>query len=94
MVDQICIITIPYQSSELGYQEYDPWVLAGPHVLSTEQIQNVFPNVLVPSDDGFMPVQMEIKEASTVRGHLPARVCLLSNDGQTYKVFALPAGLY
>lgn len=38
----------------------------------------------------FMPVRMEVMEASDARGGVPARVCLLGKDEVTYKVYSLP----
>ncbi len=61
-----------------------------PHVLSNEEVTNAILNMLIPADAGFIPVQMEVKEASSERGYIPPRVCLLGSDLQVYKVFALP----
>jgi anaphase-promoting complex subunit 4 len=33
---------------------------------------------------------MEVKEASSERGMIPPRVCLLGKDLQSYKIFSLP----
>lgn len=63
---------------------------AEPHVLSSQQLTSVFPNMMVPIEDRFVPTQMEVKEASSERGHMQARICLVGNNGQTYKVLALP----
>lgn len=87
--DQLRIIRIPHQSNELGYEDYLPGYLGPPHMLSTEQVLNVFPNMVVPGDGDFVPVQMEVKEARSERGKIPPRVCLLGSDMQTYRVFAL-----
>lgn len=61
-----------------------------PHVLSNDQITSAFMNLVVPCEPNFIPAQMEIREASSERGKVPIRVCLLGNDMQTYKVFSLP----
>ncbi|KAI1213345.1 anaphase-promoting complex, cyclosome, subunit 4-domain-containing protein [Annulohypoxylon truncatum] len=84
------IIRIPHKSDELGYQPYTSGDKVVPHVLSNDQVTSVFTNMTVPCDPSFMPVLMEVKEASSERGKIPPRVCLLGNDLQTYKVFALP----
>lgn len=84
------IIRIPHQSAELGYTDYVAGQSTVPHVLSTEQVTSVFPNMTVPADGEFVPVQMEIRGASKQRGHLPARVCLLGEDMQHYRVLSLP----
>ncbi|KAI0549467.1 anaphase-promoting complex, cyclosome, subunit 4-domain-containing protein [Xylaria curta] len=84
------LIRIPHKSENLGYQPYTAGSQVAPHELTNEQVTGVFLNMIVPCQSGFIPVQMEIKEASMERGKLPPRVCLLGNDMQTYKVFALP----
>jgi anaphase-promoting complex subunit 4 len=89
-VDQLRLIRIPHQSAELGYQDYVPGASTASHVLSAEQVVSVFPSMLLPGESEFMPVQMEVKEASTERGKITARVCLLGDDLKAYKVFALP----
>ena len=61
-----------------------------PQVLSNADVTSVILNMVVPAEPGFVPVQMEVQEASSERGYIPPRVCLLGNDEQTYKVFALP----
>jgi anaphase-promoting complex subunit 4 len=33
---------------------------------------------------------MEVVEGNSLRGDIPARVCLLGKDKVTYKVYALP----
>lgn len=38
----------------------------------------------------FVPVRMEVMEASDARGGVPARICVLGKDEVTYKVFSLP----
>ncbi|KAK8022140.1 Anaphase-promoting complex component Cut20/Apc4 [Apiospora rasikravindrae] len=91
--DEMRIIRIPHQSAELGYTDYVTGQSTVPHVLSTEQVTSVFPNMIVPADEGWDPVQMEIRGASKQRGHLPARVCLLGEEMQHYRVFGLPEKL-
>ncbi|KAK6822583.1 anaphase-promoting complex component Cut20/Apc4 [Apiospora arundinis] len=88
--NEMRIIRIPHQSAELGYTDYVAGQSTVPHVLSTEQVTSVFPNMTVPADGEFVPVQMEIRGASKQRGHLPARVCLLGEDMQHYRVLSLP----
>jgi anaphase-promoting complex subunit 4 len=92
--EQLRIVKIPHQSDQLGYQDYIPGTSSSPHVLSTDQIISVFPNMLVPVQKSFVPVQMEVKESSSERGNVPARICLLGDDLETYQVFALPAKLF
>ncbi|KAI2637390.1 anaphase-promoting complex, cyclosome, subunit 4-domain-containing protein [Xylaria nigripes] len=84
------LIRIPHKSEDLGYKPYTAGTQIAPHELTNEQVTSVFLNMIVPCDAAFAPMQMEIKEASAERGKLPPRVCLLSSDMQTYKVFALP----
>ncbi|KAI1345917.1 anaphase-promoting complex, cyclosome, subunit 4-domain-containing protein [Xylaria sp. FL0043] len=84
------LIRIPHKSEDLGYQPYTAGNQITPHELTNEQVTSVFLNMIVPCQPGFIPAQMEVKEASTERGKLPPRLCLLGTDMQTYKVFALP----
>ncbi|KAI8634954.1 anaphase-promoting complex, cyclosome, subunit 4-domain-containing protein [Xylariaceae sp. FL1651] len=84
------LIRIPHKSEDIGYQPYTAGSQIIPHELSNEQVTSVFLNMIVPCEPGFIPAQMEVKEASAERGKLPPRVCLLGNDLQTYRVFALP----
>ncbi|KAI1261912.1 anaphase-promoting complex, cyclosome, subunit 4-domain-containing protein [Xylariaceae sp. FL1019] len=86
------LIRIPHQSSELGYKPYQSGVHAPVHELSNDQVMSVFLNMVIPVGADFAPAQMEIREASTERGKLPARVALLDEGGRTYKVFKLPEG--
>lgn len=84
------IIRIPHKSDDLGYRPYSSGDKVTPHVLSNDQITSAFMNLVVPCEPNFLPAQMEIREASSERGKVPIRVCLLGNDMQTYKVFSLP----
>ncbi|KAI0971677.1 anaphase-promoting complex, cyclosome, subunit 4-domain-containing protein [Xylaria arbuscula] len=84
------LIRIPHKSEDLGYQPYTAGNQITPHELTNDQVTSVFLNMIVPCQPGFVPAQMEIKEASAERGKLPPRLCLLGTDMQTYKVFALP----
>ncbi|KAI1128554.1 anaphase-promoting complex, cyclosome, subunit 4-domain-containing protein [Nemania abortiva] len=84
------LIRIPHKSEDLGYQPYTAGSQIATHELTNEQVTSVFLNMIVPCQPSFVPAQMEIKEASVERGKLPPRMCLLGNDMQAYKVFALP----
>ncbi|XDG01460.1 hypothetical protein ABKA04_001075 [Annulohypoxylon sp. FPYF3050] len=84
------IIRIPHKSDELGYQPYNSGDNITPHVLTNDQVTSVFTDMTIPCEPSFAPALMEVKEACSERGHMPPRVCLLGNDLQTYKVFALP----
>ncbi|RYP31163.1 hypothetical protein DL767_005916 [Monosporascus sp. MG133] len=84
------IVRIPHRADDLGFQPYQPGSAVTPHVLSNEEVTTMTLNMVVPTDPGFVPVQMEVKEARSERGYIPSRVCLLGSDLQTYKIFALP----
>lgn len=88
------IIRIPHKSDDLGYRPYTSGGKVTPHVLNNDQVTSVFRAFIVPCESGFVPVQMEVKEARSERGKIPPRACLLGNDLQTYKVFALPEDLF
>ena len=59
-------------------------------MLTDDEVTSAVLNLVVPAEPGFSPAQMEVKEASSERGYIPPRVCLLDSDLQTYRVFALP----
>ncbi|KAK5654122.1 hypothetical protein OQA88_7553 [Cercophora sp. LCS_1] len=40
--------------------------------------------------ENFVPVGMDVQKASTLRGDIPGRVCLLGQEGAEYRVYALP----
>ncbi|KAI1376808.1 anaphase-promoting complex, cyclosome, subunit 4-domain-containing protein [Hypoxylon crocopeplum] len=84
------IIRIPHKNEDLAYQPYSLGGKLTPLVLSNDQVTSLFLNMTVPCEPSFVPAQMEVKGASSERGKIPPRVCLLSTDSQTYKVFALP----
>jgi anaphase-promoting complex subunit 4 len=54
------------------------------------QVKDVFASTDVSSEKDFRPVQMEVREACSDRGRIPARVCLLDEDLETYRVYAIP----
>ncbi|KAI1413534.1 anaphase-promoting complex, cyclosome, subunit 4-domain-containing protein [Hypoxylon sp. FL1857] len=84
------IIRIPHKSEDLGYRPYTSGGKITPHVLNNGQVTSALLNFTVPCEPNFVPVKMEVKEARSERGKISPRVCLLGNDLQTYKVFALP----
>ncbi|KAI1097365.1 anaphase-promoting complex, cyclosome, subunit 4-domain-containing protein [Jackrogersella minutella] len=86
------IIRIPHKTDDMLYRPYNSGDDMDPHVLTNEQVTSLFPNMIVPCEPNFVPVEMEVKQASSERGKIPPRVCLLGSDLQTYKVFALPHG--
>lgn len=82
------LVRIGYQSPNLTYTAYEvgerPQAIdiGGPEV----------PYVPLFFDPvGFVPIQMEVQQASKTRGELPARVCLLGRDRAAYKTYALPS---
>ncbi|XXG96668.1 hypothetical protein Hte_002958 [Hypoxylon texense] len=87
------VIRIPQKSNEMGYQPYTTARNIIPHALRDDQVTSVFLNMIVPCEPGFVPTQMEVKQASSKRGNTPAKVCLLGSDSQTYRVYALPEDL-
>jgi hypothetical protein len=78
----------------MNYQDYteggrlpQPNALAGDGAMASE-IQTF----RLPDDPSFVPVRMEVHEARDVRGHMPARICLLSSNRASYRSFVLPEG--
>ncbi|KAF9871668.1 anaphase-promoting complex component cut20 apc4 [Colletotrichum karsti] len=80
------ISTIPIPSQALNYTLYEEENLPDPVPLS-EQLQGKC--LTLPEDSSFVPVQMDVQDATSARGEIPARVCLLGSDRFTYKVFGL-----
>ncbi|KAB5558114.1 anaphase-promoting complex, cyclosome, subunit 4-domain-containing protein [Coniochaeta sp. 2T2.1] len=79
---------IPFQA--LPYKDYASGTVPEPPQLDSEQFSNTLTSAGIPSIPGFVPVHMEVVGASSQRGEIPARVCLLGKDRTTYKVYALP----
>lgn len=82
------LLQVPFRSSQMTY--FDISSPPPPHSLSDEEVRTAFSPLELADGSSFVPVQMEVKQASSARGEIPARVCLLGNDQVTYKVFALP----
>ncbi|KAH6671548.1 anaphase-promoting complex component Cut20/Apc4 [Plectosphaerella plurivora] len=84
------IVKLPLSAPQLEYSPYEEGTL--PAALSLEDILNtpeqpatVF---ALPEDRNFVPVQLEVHRSTDARGELPARVCLLSRDRTTLRVFS------
>lgn len=82
------LLNIPFQS--LSYTAYENNRVPEPLRIAEEDIGDVFSPANFGQMLSFAPTQMQVVEASSSRGDMPARVCLLGRDRSTYKVFALP----
>ena len=69
-----------YESNESGVATLSQ----GTHAPSVRVVE--FPEDMA----SFVPLRMEVREASNARGGVPARVCLLGKDEVTYRVYSLP----
>ena len=76
----------------LSYAEYDKINNKIPEAIRVNPKDISY--VYVPTTPGkppkTLPAQMQLIEKNIARGELPARVCLLGQDGISYKEFALP----
>ncbi|KAL7811159.1 anaphase-promoting complex, cyclosome, subunit 4 domain-containing protein [Trichoderma gracile] len=84
------ILSIPIQDDhKLSYSTYDP---ANPTEASSKTNTKVFHRFTLPtSHHALRPVRMEVHEKSSVRGDLPARICLLGGNRTTWRTYALPS---
>ncbi|EFQ28492.1 anaphase-promoting complex component Cut20/Apc4 [Colletotrichum graminicola] len=86
------IVTIPVQSHNITYMPYQEGNLPMTQALS-QQLQGEVTTTTLPEDPSFVPVRMDVQDASDARGEVPARVCVLGANRTTYKVFSLGSGL-
>ena len=82
------MLNIAFQS--LPYREHASGTTPDPLQLDSGQLGDTFTEAGIPDVPGFVPIHMEVVEASSQRGEIPARVCLLGKDRTTYKVYAFP----
>lgn len=88
------LFRIPLKSPEGGaYVPHKEGTAPVATLMSVEDIMGATSRLEVSEQaqgSKFVPVWMEIKAPSNVRGKVPARICLLGRDRITYKVFAVP----
>ncbi|KAI9167373.1 Coatomer subunit delta [Paramyrothecium foliicola] len=80
------IISVPVQSTELPYSDYDSENASSIPPVSADE----FPSYSFLSDKMKRPVGMEVHDKSDVRGEIPARVCLLDANRIILRTFSLP----
>ncbi|KZL83781.1 anaphase-promoting complex component cut20 apc4 [Colletotrichum incanum] len=85
------IVTIPVQSPNILYVPYQEGNLPTAAALS-QQLKGNDTTATLPEDPSFMPVRMDVQDASDARGEVPARVCVLGANRTAYKVFSLGPG--
>jgi anaphase-promoting complex subunit 4 len=81
------ILTIPIQSPNIGYIDYVEGELPPSKSIGDDGLTGEIHTFNIPTDPSFNPVQMEVHKAGDVRGHIPARICVLGSNRTTYKVF-------
>jgi len=81
-------LNIPFKT--LPYEDHVDGKRPDPVALSAESITETLSVAKIPSSTGFVPIHMEVVEKNSMRGDIPARVCLLGKDKTTYTVYALP----
>lgn len=87
------LLRIGYQSAKAPYQEYTEGQCPCVTELNNIGHDGVSSWFVFSSISGFVPVQMEVQRANSLRGEIPARVCLLGRDKTVYKIYALPEEL-
>ncbi|KAJ0167617.1 Anaphase-promoting complex subunit 4 [Colletotrichum tanaceti] len=85
------VVTIPVQSPNMNYIPLQEGSLPAATALS-QQLQGEHTTATIPEDPSFTPVRLDVQKASSARGDVPARVCLLGANRTAYKVFSLGAG--
>jgi anaphase-promoting complex subunit 4 len=82
------ILSIPIQSDTITFSPYN---YAAPSQTSGSVTpSDIFPGFTLPPEQTIRAVRMEAHDASDVRGHMPARICLLGSNRTTVRTFALP----
>ncbi|KAF7560005.1 hypothetical protein G7046_g4140 [Stylonectria norvegica] len=79
------IIRVPLHPDSLAYTAYDPT-----HPLTTSKVSaDDFVTYTFPEGLAVRPVRMEVHEKSSVRGGVPARICLLESNRTTLRSFSV-----
>lgn len=93
------LVNFTYGADNIGYVQYNEGVTIAPRTITNEQFGSVFSSIIVPQhkeggnkSSKFVPAKMEVLPTCSGRSNMPARVCLLGKDGETYKVFTIPKG--
>jgi anaphase-promoting complex subunit 4 len=82
------LINIPFQS--LSYSHYASGQVSEPTTFQEKSFGSLLTAAKFPEKSAFEPVHMEVVRSNSLRGEIPARVCLLGKDKVTYKVYAIP----
>lgn len=83
------LILIPTQDeSRISYGPYDA---ANPGQISSFASADLFTTYYFPANHQILrPIRMEVHDRSEIRGEIPARICLLSNNRTTWKTYKIP----
>lgn len=84
------LVRIAYQSASVPYQEYREGQCPPVLRLDSAEGEGICSYFGFSQMAGFTPIQMEVQRASTLRGEIPGRVCLLGRDRALCKTYALP----
>lgn len=82
------LISIPFQS--LLYSSYASGQVSEPTTFQKKDFGSQLTAAKLPESSTFEPLQMEVVQSNSLRGEIPARVCLLGKDKVTYMVYAIP----
>lgn len=81
------VICAPIQPSKLSYSDYDPDNPKKAHCVSVDD----FTTYSFPENSIIRPLRLEVNDRNSVRGDMPARVCVLESNRTTLKTFAFPS---
>ena len=87
---QPVLFRIPTQGRLLRYSPFEGETLPEEMRVTSEQVQTAFDPLKLADSVDFIPVHMEVHQASNARGEIPARICLLGKDRSACKLFVLP----
>ncbi|KAM0303587.1 hypothetical protein ACHAPM_003156 [Fusarium culmorum] len=81
------VICAPIQPSKLSYSDYNP---DNPKEASCVSVDD-FTTYSFPENSIIRPLRLEVNDRNSVRGDMPARVCVLESNRTTLKTFAFPS---
>ncbi|KAG8668845.1 hypothetical protein FPOAC2_08149 [Fusarium poae] len=81
------VICAPIQPDKLSYSDYDP---DKPDKTSCVSVDG-FTAYSFPEKSITRPLRLEVNDRNSVRGDMPARVCVLESNRTTLKTFAFPS---
>ncbi|QPC78782.1 hypothetical protein HYE68_009534 [Fusarium pseudograminearum] len=81
------VICVPIQPDKLSYSDYNPDKPKEAYCVSVDN----FTTYSFPENSITRPLRLEVNDRNSVRGDMPARVCVLESNRTTLKTFAFPS---